>query len=82
MPSADTGERIYEAQMRVTVGLGTVEATSSAPMEVALGGLAELCDIDPEVDAYLPLRATLRNDSPFPTTATLALRVNDLLYGR
>lgn len=55
---------------------------ASAPTETSLGGLAEACDVDQEVDAFLPLRATLRNEGTFATDTTMVLRVHDLLYGQ
>ncbi len=77
-PTTDTGQRLYDARVRVEIALGTATSVAKADLPTDFAGLSNACEIDAEHDAIVPLQTTLRNDGPVPLTTNLALRVADL----
>ena len=77
-PTTDTGQRLYDARVRVEFALGRATSVAKADLPAAFAGPLAACEIDAERDAIVPLQTTLRNDGPIALATNLALRVADL----
>lgn len=77
-PTTDTGQRLYDARVRVELALGTVTSVAKADVPAKFVRPLGACEVDSERDAIVPLQTTLRNDGPVPLKTNLALRVADL----
>jgi hypothetical protein len=77
MPPPDSGERIGQAKIQVSIALGDVIA-ATATLPTSFQALSTVCQLDPAHDALLPLQVSLSNDGPVALDTTLNFAVTDL----